>query len=455
MKKVINIDNISVVDEEKEKVRLLLENNQGQILLCNYNGIYMLPGGKVDSNELLEDALKREIKEELGIDLKKYDNLVTIDHYQKDYPKLDGSLLNRKVKTHYYAVKAEVSLDRKNQNLTDREKNNKFQLEWINKKDILRFIKYYKTNNPRDRFFKDELLYVLELYQNNKLIDMHTHTVYSDGELTPQELITYAFKRNINVLAITDHDTLNGIKTIDKNDPLIINSGIKIINGIELSAKANKGRMHILGYDIDIDNKQLNEKMKELRTNSYYSVLSLINQIKKDYNIMFDAEDIKDIFSSIGNIGRPHIARLLMKYKYAKDVDEAFDKYLIKAYEKTRFSNKGISYQECIKLIKDAGGFAILAHPNQLKMNDKELEDTLQNMINCGLDGIEIYHSGHSKEEIKKYLLLAERYNLLISGGSDYHGINIKPNIELGTGFNNNLKIKKLSLVDCIDKRIH
>ena len=96
--------------------------------------------------------------------------------------------------------------------------------------------------------------------ENEKLIDLHAHTTYSDGELTPSELIRSAIEKNIGVLAITDHDTINGIKQINKNDSFIVDSGIKIINGIELSAKVPKGRMHILGYGIDINNKKLNDE---------------------------------------------------------------------------------------------------------------------------------------------------------------------------------------------------
>ena len=99
-----------------------------------------------------------------------------------------------------------------------------------------------------------------------KIIDMHTHTNYSDGDKSPHELIELAVKKNIGILAITDHDTILGIKKVDRNDDLIVNSGIKIIDGIELSAKVAKGRMHILGYGIDLNNDQLNNKMTEFST---------------------------------------------------------------------------------------------------------------------------------------------------------------------------------------------
>lgn len=294
----------------------------------------------------------------------------------------------------------------------------------------------------------------LENFQKtNPYIDMHTHSIYSDGQLEPNQLFKEAIKNKVGTIAITDHDTLLGNKNILYGDNHPETGQLHIINGIELSAKVDRGRMHILGYDFDINNSSLNKKMAELRTNSVYSVLSLINQLKKDYNITFSVEDIQEVINNKGNIGRPHLAKLLVKYKYAKDINGAFSKYLVDAYNKTKYSNKGIKDEECISLIKNAKGLVVLAHPNQLKMDDYDLEETLKKLIDYGLDGIEVYHSSHTKEEVKKYLYLANKYNLLISGGSDYHGKNIKPDIELGSGTNGNVKIKQLSLLDCIKNR--
>ena len=286
---------------------------------------------------------------------------------------------------------------------------------------------------------------------DNKYIDMHTHSIYSDGQLEVDELIKLAIKNNVSILSITDHDTLLGNKNI--SDCYRKSNDIMIINGIELSAKVDKGRMHILGYDYDINNYELNNKMDELKVNSIYAIMACINQLRIDYNIVFSEKEIKDIINRKGNIGRPLVARLLVKYGYASSVEDAFQKYLNPAYNKTRKTNKGINYEECIRLIKEANGISVLAHPNQLLLNDTELENTLKKLISCGLDGIEVYHCGHSKEEVEKYLYLANKYNLLISGGSDFHGIDVKSDIELGSGYKNNVKIKSLSLVDEIKRR--
>ncbi len=287
---------------------------------------------------------------------------------------------------------------------------------------------------------------------SEKLIDMHTHTNYSDGDLSPQELIKLAIDKNIKTLAITDHDTLEGIKSVNKCENIIINSGIEIINGIELSIKTNKGRMHILGYGIDLNNEALNKKMIDLKDNSINSVLSIMEQIKRDYGIRFNYEDIKALVNANHNLGRPDLAKLCIKYGYATSTQDAFDKYLVEAHNKTRQTSKGIQYQECLELINNSKGIPVLAHPKSLELSEKEFLILLKEMINCGLKGIEVYHPSHTKEEMDYYLKIAKQYNLLISGGSDYHGKTVKPDIELGTGKDNNIKIKELSLLDKLHK---
>ena len=284
--------------------------------------------------------------------------------------------------------------------------------------------------------------------KSEKIIDMHTHTNYSDGDLSPQELIRLAIDKRIGTIAITDHDTIEGIKKVNKNEDIIVDGGIKIINGIELSAKTDKGRMHILGYGIDLNNSALNKKMIDLKDNSINSVLSIMEQIKRDYGIKFSYNDIKELVNANHNLGRPDLAKLCIKYGYANTVQDAFDKYLIDAYNKTRQNSKGLQYQECLELIANSGGIPVLAHPKSLELSEKELLILLKDMISCGLKGIEVYHSSHTKEEMKYYLEIANKYDLLISGGSDYHGKTVKPDIELGTGKNNNIRIKKLSILN-------
>lgn len=278
----------------------------------------------------------------------------------------------------------------------------------------------------------------------SKLIDMHVHTNYSDGELSPDEVVNLAIKNNVGTMAITDHDTIEGIKSVNKSDY----SGIEIINGIELSANVKKGRMHILGYDIDLDNDSLNSKMYELKDNSLNYVLSMMEQIKRDYGIRFGYEDIRSLVNANHNLGRPDLAKLCVKYGYADSIQDAFDKYLIDAYNKTRSVSNKMSMKECINLISSSGGIPVLAHPKSLELSEKELLILIREMIEYGLKGIEVYHSSHTKEEMIYFSSIAKRFNLLVSGGSDFHGEFIKPDIKIGTGKDNNLQIRRLTLLD-------
>ena len=191
-----------------------------------------------------------------------------------------------------------------------------------------------------DKYIMEKI--ILPYEKSEKIIDMHAHTNYSDGDLSPQDLIRLAIDKRIGTLAITDHDTIEGIKKVDRNEDIIVDSGIEIINGIEVSAKTDKGRMHILGYGIDLNNKALNKKMIDLKDNSINSVLSIMEQIKRDYGIRFGYDDIKELVNANHNLGRQDLAKLCVKYGYATSSQDAFDKYLIDAHNKTRQTNKGL-----------------------------------------------------------------------------------------------------------------
>ena len=278
----------------------------------------------------------------------------------------------------------------------------------------------------------------------NKYIDLHTHSVFSDGEFTPLELMKMSKDANVGTLAITDHNRVDAYKSFDyKHD-----YGVRIITGCELSCEVSRGQMHILGLKIDPYNEELNYELNNLKQVSINSVKAIVKQIDIDYGIKLPKEELDMLLSSSRNIGRPDIAKLLIKYGYVNDVSEAFKKYLILAYDKTRAYRKLLTYESCIELILKSGGIPVLAHPKSLKLSNKELYILLKEMISVGLMGIEVYHSSHSKEEMQLYESFANDLNLLISGGSDYHGPLVKPDILLGSGRDNNLNIKKLSIMN-------
>lgn len=284
-----------------------------------------------------------------------------------------------------------------------------------------------------------------------KKVDLHTHSIFSDGSKTPAELLKEAKDNNIGILALTDHDNIDGSKKIVSiKDP-----DIYVYSGVELTVKAPTGRLHLLGYNIDLENPELNKKLKELSKASIYNMLLYIELLKKDFNIIIPQNKIDWLLNQTGNIGRPQLALILIELGYASNVDEAFDIYLTPVYNKSRNLKKGLYIDEAIPLITNAGGVASLAHPSSLKLNKTELKKELLKMKSLGLQCIEAIHTKETPENRAYYLQMAKELDLMISGGTDYHGKDIKPTVELGSGKNNNVSIytKDLSLVKNIKSR--
>lgn len=279
-----------------------------------------------------------------------------------------------------------------------------------------------------------------------KLIDMHTHTTYSDGEKTPDELIAYAKSMGIGTISITDHNTVNAY------DHIAVQDDIKIVPGIELTAKDKIGKMHILGYGIDPYNKQLNRITSDLKESDVDFLLDLINKLKyKGVRIL--SKDVSLLINQEGAVGRGTLARLLVDYGYADTVSDAFDLYLDEAYYQIKHRRKKLTYEECFEVISNAGGIPILAHPYTLNRSFYEIEDLVSKMVSKGLKGIEVYHSKHSLEYMNKLKHLVDKYNLLYSVGSDYHGEIVKPDIEIGSGKQKNLCLTRCTALDYLKNR--
>lgn len=281
------------------------------------------------------------------------------------------------------------------------------------------------------------------------MIDLHVHSTNSDGTKTPSELLNLAKEKGIHTLAITDHDNIEGSKKAMTEKV----EGVTIYSGVELNAKVDKGQMHILGYNFDLNNETLNKRLKDLKENSKHNILLYVNQLKNDFNIVLPQEDIDEILNREGNIGRPLLALLLVKYGYCESLSDAFKEYLDDS--KVRYMKMWIDKEECIKLINDAGGIAVLAHPFTLKLTNEELREEIKYLVSVGLKGIEIVHSRGTEEERKFYRELAKEFNLITTGGTDYHGPEVKPNIELGTGINNNvcLTAEDITFTNLIESR--
>ena len=279
-----------------------------------------------------------------------------------------------------------------------------------------------------------------------KLIDMHTHTTYSDGEKTPDELIAYAKSRGIGTISITDHNNVNAYKHITIKDD------INIIPGIELTAKDGIGKMHILGYGIDPYNRELSKITKELKESDIDFLLILIDKLKEK-GVRILSKDISLLINQEGAVGRGTLARLLVDYGYADTINDVFKLYIDDIYSKISYMRKTLTYEECLEAISNAGGISILAHPYTLNRDYREVERLVVEMIPKGLKGIEVYHSKHSKRYRKKLIDLVSRYDLLYSVGSDYHGEIIKPDIEIGSGKQKNLCLTRCTALDYLKNR--
>ncbi len=274
-----------------------------------------------------------------------------------------------------------------------------------------------------------------------RLMDLHTHTIYSDGDKTPKEIVRQAKEIGLTDIAISDHDIIEGLKTLTEEDL----EGINFINAVELTAKAKKGRMHILGYNIDIYNEFLNEKLNN--RNDVYNFMLYVEGLKEIFNISFKEEEILEITTRVGNIGRPDLAKLLLKHNYVSSIKEAFDKYLNTVMDSCRDKKHGYTKEECIEMILEAGGIPVLAHPISLDLTKEELIKELKYLKSIGLMGIETRHIHHSPEYTKMLEEIAFDLNLFTTGGTDYHG-EIKPNVKLGTGINNNVHVTSSTMVD-------
>lgn len=265
------------------------------------------------------------------------------------------------------------------------------------------------------------------------MIDLHSHTTASDGEKTPEELIDLALSKKLSAIAITDHDTISGLKSAfeyskDKN--------IIFVPGVELEADVDKGQMHILGLFIDFENKELNnmlDKIKQGRINRNNLFLQEFNKMGFEITL----EDLQKV-SGGKIIGKPHFAKVFLQKNYIHTKSDIFDNYFNKPplclIKKTRYTPEVI-----IKLIKKSNGIAVLAHPQSLKLEDNELEEKIKELISFGLDGLECYHSNQTLEQMQKYKALAKKFNLLVTKGSDYHGPITKPDVELAVGKNGNI----------------
>jgi predicted metal-dependent phosphoesterase TrpH len=258
-------------------------------------------------------------------------------------------------------------------------------------------------------------------------IDLHLHTTHSDGSLPPAEVLKLASQASVAALAITDHDITSGIpEAVAAGQEL----GIEVIPGMEVSSFDGRSELHILGYFLDWQDPVLNARLAELRASRHRRNPLIVDRLRAA-GLDVTYEEVRAL-AGTESVGRPHIAQLLMRKKYVSSAKEAFDRYLAEgrpAYVARELPTPA----EAIGWIRDAKGIAVLAHPTWVKDNGDGLRSCVAALKEAGLGGVEVHYSTHSKSQTASYLDLAQRLDLLVTGGSDFHGIT-KPDIEVGYG---------------------
>lgn len=266
-------------------------------------------------------------------------------------------------------------------------------------------------------------------------IDLHVHSTASDGTLSPHALIDLARKSKLGAIALTDHDSVSGARQVVAGG---VPTDIHFLTGVEISAAPpsiypGKGSFHILGYGIDLFDPTLTKALETLqasRKNRNPQILTRLNAL----GIPLTMADVLTEAGDPDQLGRPHIARILVKKGLVKDIDEAFDRYL--GNGKPAYVEKyRIPCGRAIEIIRNAGGVAVLAHPGLLKNTDGiGLERIVAHLKDLGLSGIEVFYPEHDSAMQSRFAAIAKRLELLMTGGTDFHG-SLKPEVHLGTGY--------------------
>ena len=255
--------------------------------------------------------------------------------------------------------------------------------------------------------------------------DLHTHTNFSDGSFSPEELVTAAKNLKLNYLGITDHDTVDGIIHLYENG-LYPNKGIQIIPGIEFSANNPEHDVHLVGYNIDIYDGTLQDRLTEVTEARWTRFSEIITKLQEN-GFQIKEADVLKIANTSKSIGRSHIARALVRNGCFKNVREAFDKMLQKG-QPAYVPRYLLEIDEIVDIVHKSGGIVALAHP-KLIYDDNLAEEICRDY---SIDALEVFYPHHDLEDIQRYMKLADKYNLLVTGGSDFHGTASRYVKELG-----------------------
>ena len=256
--------------------------------------------------------------------------------------------------------------------------------------------------------------------------DLHMHSYFSDGTMSPEELLHLAKEKKLSGISITDHDTIDGYT--DKIFQLARNLDIMLLQGVEISSEFSSSSVHILGYGFDLKSKAFQDFLLDIQERKRQRNVKILEKLRSN-NIQITEEELYEYAKEKGVnktiVGRPHIASLMLEKKYIANIQEGFDRFL-KDDGMCYVAGDRVSSELVVKKLHEANGIAILAHPHLIK--SKKL---LKKLLNLGFDGIEVYYGRLPFYIETNWKKIAEDNNLLITGGSDFHG-SIKPHISLG-----------------------
>ena len=264
-------------------------------------------------------------------------------------------------------------------------------------------------------------------------IDLHTHTDISDGSESPENTVRYAKKLGLRAIAVTDHDSINGLKAAQEAGKKY---GVEVVPGMELTCGWYDKEVHILAYDLDPDSDKLPPVLSWVVEDRNERNRKMIDLLAKD-GIMIDLDELQAKHPG-STIGRPHFALCLIEEGIADSVSDAFKRFLDpgrKYYVRRHF----LSLEDAVGLIISAGGKAVIAHPRQYRISEESLRELMQRGAEAGVSGLECFYSGYGPEDIAKYLAMAEKYGFCPTAGSDWHGSH-KPHIQMGSGIDGELR---------------
>ncbi len=267
-----------------------------------------------------------------------------------------------------------------------------------------------------------------------KAVDLHTHSNKSDGSFSPAELVDYAIARGLSAIALTDHDTVDGLAEAIGHAGALSAAGrpsIEVVPGIEFSTKYDRQDVHIVGLYISYDSPFFTTRLQEFVDSRTGRNIKMCRNLQAA-GIDITYEKLQAVCPG-AVITRAHYASYLFENGYVKSRQEAFAQYL-GDHTKYFVPREKVTPAQAVALILQAGGIPVLAHPPLYHMGRNRLDGLVSSLKNAGLMGIEVLYSTYSRQDERDMLQLASRYDLLPSGGSDFHGTN-KPNLELGTGY--------------------